>query len=46
MNEDILNIEKEDLENLTVDELLDLKFELDDLLSEVEELIAQCDEIL
>lgn len=46
MDENILNIEREDLENLSVEELLDLKFELDDLLNEVEDLIARCDEVL
>lgn len=43
---EILNINKEDLENMSVDELLDLKIELDDMLREVDELISQCDDVV
>lgn len=46
MEEDLINIHKEDLENMSVEELVDLKIELDDLLREVQDLIAQCDEVL
>lgn len=45
-NEEILHINKEDLQEMSVDELLDLKIELDDMLREVEELISQCDDII
>lgn len=45
-NEEILNINKDDLQNMSVDELVDLKIELDDMLREVEELIAECDDVL
>lgn len=45
-NEEVLNINKEDLQNMSVDELVDLKIELDDMLREVNELIAQCDDVL
>lgn len=46
MEENILNIEKEDLKDLSAEELVDLKFELEDMLQEIEDLIAECDEIL
>ena len=46
MEEDLINIHKEDLENMSVEDLVDLKIELDDLLREVQDLIAQCDEEL
>ena len=46
MEENLINIHKEDLENMSVEELVDLKIELDDLLREVQDLIAQCDEVL
>ena len=45
-NEEVLNINKEDLQNMSVDELVDLKIELDDMLREVNELIAQCDDVV
>lgn len=45
-NEEILNINKEDLQEMSIDELLDLKIELDDILREVEELISQCDDLI
>lgn len=46
MEEDLINIQKEDLRNMSVEELVDLKLELDDLLREVQDLIEQCDEVL
>ncbi len=45
-NEEIITINKEDLQNMSVEELVDLKIELDDMLREVEELIAKCDDVL
>lgn len=45
-NKEVLNIHKEDLENMTLEDLVDLQFELDDMLHEVKELIAECDEML
>ena len=46
MEEDLINIHKEDLQNMSVEELVDLKLELDDLLRDVQDLIEQCDEVL
>ncbi len=46
MDNEILSIEKEDLEDLSVEELVDLKIELEDMLQEVENLIAECDDVL
>lgn len=39
-------IKKEDLENLTPEELADLKVETEELLSDIEEMIKECDEHL
>ena len=41
-----LVINKEDLNNLSIEELVDLKIELDDIKQEIENLIAECDEVL
>lgn len=46
MDENLINIGKQDLENMSIDELVDLKLELDDLLREVQNLIEQCNEVL
>lgn len=45
-NEELLNINKEDLQDMSIDELVDLKIELDDMLREVEELIGECNDVL
>lgn len=45
-NENILNLDKEFLESLSADELVDLKIELNDMLQEVQDLIDECDEVL
>lgn len=45
-NEEMITINKEDLQNMSVDELVDLKIELDDMLREVNELISQCNDVL
>ncbi len=39
-------IKKEALQNMSLEDLVDLKIELDDMLREVDELIAKCDELL
>lgn len=46
MEEEVLSINKEDLKKLSVEELVDLKIELDDILREIDNLIAECDELL
>lgn len=46
MDEEILSINKEELTELSIDELVDLKIELDDILRKIDELIAECDEVL
>lgn len=45
-NENILNLDKEYLEGLSTEELVDLKIELNDMLQEVQDLIDECDEVL
>lgn len=46
MNEETLVINKEELDELSAEELVDLKIELNDILQEIEDLIAECDEVL
>lgn len=46
MDEETLIINKEELNELSTEELVDLKMELDDVLQEIENLIAECDEVL
>lgn len=46
MDEENLVINKEELNELSVEELVDLKVELNDVLQEIEDLIAECDEAL
>lgn len=46
MDEENLIINKEELNELSTEELVDLKMELDDVLQEIENLIAECDEVL
>lgn len=41
-----LVINKEELQSMSLEDLVDLKLELDDMIREVDELIAECDELL
>ena len=44
--QDFINITDEELEQLSLEELADLKIELDDLSSRVDDLIQTCNDIL
>ncbi len=44
--ETIKVIEKEDLNEMNVNDLVDLKIDIDNMLDEVSELIAKCDDII
>lgn len=46
MDEENLVINKDELDELSVEELVDLKIELNDVLQEIENLIAECDEAI
>lgn len=46
MNEETLIINKEELDELSTEELVDLKIELNNILQEIEYLISECDEVL
>lgn len=46
MDDENLVINKEELNELSTEELVDLKMELDDISQEIENLIAECDESL
>lgn len=46
MEDEKLNISQEVLENLPIEELADLKVEVDDLVSKTDEIIEICDEAL
>ncbi len=46
MENDLINITNEDLEKLSLEELADLKIELDDLMSRIDDMIKMCDEII
>lgn len=46
MDEENLIINKDELNELSTEELVDLKVELNDVLQEIEDLIAECDEVL
>ena len=48
MNElsDYINITEEDLNSFSLEELADLKVELDDLTAQVDYLLSQCEEII
>ncbi len=46
MDEENLVINREELNELSTEELVDLKVELNDVLQEIEDLIAECDEAL
>lgn len=44
--QDFINITDEELEKLSLEELADLKIELDDLSSRVDDMLKTCDDIL
>ena len=46
MEEKTLNISEETLRDLSIEELTDLKVEIDDLLETVNDLIKKCEETL
>lgn len=46
MENDFINITDEDLKKLSLDDLADLKIELDDLRSKVEDMLKICDDII
>lgn len=46
MDEENLVINKEELNELSIEELVDLKVELNDVLQEIEDLLLECDEAL
>ena len=46
MDENLLDITNEQLEGLSVDELVDLKVDLEDLIDRVNDLIEDCDEVI
>ena len=46
MEENMLNISKEQLEKLSIEELADLKVEVDDLMNKIDNIWATCEEAL
>ena len=46
MDENILDISEEELEGLSVEELVDLKVDLEDLIDRINDLIEECDEVI
>jgi hypothetical protein len=46
MEENMLNISKEQLEKLSIEELADLKVEVDDLMNKIDNILATCEEAL
>ncbi len=46
MEENMLNISKEQLEELSIEELADLKVEVDDLMNRIDNILATCEETL
>lgn len=46
MEENMLNISKEQLEKLSIEELVDLKVEVDNLMNEINNTIKECEETL
>ena len=46
MEENMLNISKEQLEELSIEELVDLKVEVDDLMNKIDNILATCEEAL
>ncbi len=45
-NEETLNASQELLKNMSTEDLIDLKFELDDMVDDLNDAIAECDSIL
>lgn len=46
MEENMLNISKEQLEKLSIEELVDLKVEVDDLMNKINNTLKECEEAL
>lgn len=46
MEENMLNISKEQLEELSIEELVDLKVEVDDLMNKINNTLKECKEAL
>lgn len=46
MEENMLNISKEQLEKLSIEELVDLKVEVDDLMNKINNILETCEEAL
>ena len=46
MNEEKLNISQQLIDNLSVDNLIDLKVEVDDLVSKLDDMIETCNSAL
>lgn len=46
MENDFINITNEDLEKLSLEELADLKIELDDLVLKVNDMLKTCNDVL
>lgn len=46
MEKNMLNISKEQLEKLSIEELADLKVEVDDLMNKIDNILATCEEAL
>lgn len=46
MDENMLNISDEQLKNLSAEELVDLKVDLEELIYKIDDLIDECDEII
>lgn len=46
MEENMLNISKEQLEKLSIEELVDLKVEVDNLMNKINNAIEECDKAL
>lgn len=44
MEDKILELTNEELENLTPEELVDLKFEMEDMIRRINEIIESCEE--
>lgn len=44
--EEILDVSQEMLENISTEQLVDLKFELDEMMNKINESIAECNDIL
>lgn len=46
MEENKVRVTQEDLEELTIEELVDLKVEAENLIEDIDELIEKCDELI